>query len=224
MPRRLLAELIGTLLLATIVIGSGCAAQQISPHDLGVQLLENAAATAAGLYVVILVLAPVSGAHLNPMVSVAETVLGRLRAMEAIARVGTQVAGCCIGALLANIMFARPVLELSGHHRASGPHLVAETVASAGLLFVIFGLARTGRGSAAPGAVAAYIGAAYFFTSSTSFANPAMTVGRMLSDTFAGIAPASVPAFVVVQAIGATIGLALSVLVFREAVATSHPG
>ena len=200
--RRLLAELLGSALLAAVVVGSGIAAARLSPDDTGLQLLENAAATAAGLFAIILMLGPVSGAHLNPVVSLLDAALGGLSRRDALAYVPAQVAGCVAGAVLANAMFAESAVSLATTHRASGAHLLAEVVATVGLSLVIFSLARTGRGASAPAAVGAYIGAAYWFTSSTSFANPAITVGRMFSDSFAGIAPASAPAYVVAQLVG----------------------
>jgi arsenate reductase len=189
------------------VIGSGIAAAQLSPGDVGLQLLENAAATAAGLFTFILMFGPVSGAHFNPVVSLVDACFGGLRWRHALAYVPAQVAGCVSGAIAANAMFALSAVSISTHHRASPSHLLAEVIATLGLLLVIFSLARSRRGSLAPAAVGAYIGAAYFFTSSTSFANPAIDVGRMFSNTFAGIAPASVPAFVVVQLIGAAVAI-----------------
>ncbi|HEX3435061.1 MAG TPA: aquaporin, partial [Solirubrobacteraceae bacterium] len=203
LARRLLAELLGSAFLAAIVIGSGIAAQTLSPADSGLQLLENALATAAGLATVILMFGPVSGAHFNPVVSLVDSAFGGLRACDAIAYVPMQIAGCLLGAVAANGMFARAAISISTKHRASGAHLLAEAIATAGLLLVIFSLARSRRASAAPAAVGAYIGAAYFFTSSASFANPAITVGRMFSNTFAGIAPASVPGYVIAQLVGA---------------------
>lgn len=211
------AELLGSALLAAVVIGSGIAAQRLSPGDVGVQLLEDAAATAAGLYALILTLRPVSGAHLNPVVTVVDAALGGLPWRRAAAYLPAQVAGCCGGAVLADLMFARPAVALSTHHRASAAHLLAEVVATAGLLLVIFSLARSGDGGRVAGAVGAYIGAAYFFTSSTSFANPAITVGRALSDTFAGIAPSSVPTFIAAQAAGGALGYALLRLLVPDA-------
>jgi arsenate reductase len=207
LARRLLAELLGSMLLAALVIGSGIAAQQLSPHDVGLELFENAAATAAGLYTIILMFGPVSGGHFNPAVSLADAALGGLRWRDALAYIPAQIAGCAIGAILANGMFAKGALTISTHHRATPAHLLAESVATLGLLMVIFSLARTKRAGSAPAAVGAYIGAAYFFTSSASFANPAITIGRTLSNTFAGIAPASTPGFIVAQLIGAAIAL-----------------
>lgn len=213
LARRLLAELLGSAFLAALVIGSGIAAQTLSPGDVGLELLENAAATAAGLYAIILMFGPISGGHFNPVVSLVDAALGGIRPRDALAYLPAQVAGCVLGAVVANGMFALSAISVSTHHRASIAHLFAETIATAGLVLVIFSLARTRRMSAAPAAVGAYIGAAYFFTSSASFANPAITVGRMFSNTFAGIAPASVPGFVVAQLIGGAAALlALAIL------------
>jgi glycerol uptake facilitator-like aquaporin len=185
--RRLTAEFLGSALLAAVVIGAGIAAQRLSPGQTGMQLLEDAAATAAGLFAIILMFGPVSGGHFNPMVSFADAAFGGLSWREAIAYLPAQVAGCTAGAVLANLMFALPAVTISARHRASGAHFLSEVIATAGLLLVIFALARSGRARSAPAAVGAYIGAAYWFTSSTSFANPAITIGRMFSDTFAGI-------------------------------------
>ena len=216
--RRLVAEFLGTGLLVTVVVGSGIAAQQRSPHDVGIQLLENSTATALGLAVLILVLGPVSGAHLNPVVSLADWFLGRrtdggLVLPELGAYTIAQFAGAIFGSLLANAMFGVG-LHLSTKDRVTGGHLLGEVVATAGLLLLIFALARTGRTALAAPAVGAYIGAAYWFTSSTSFANPAATVGRMLSDTFAGIAPTSVPAFIGMQLIGLAVGILIVVIIY----------
>jgi arsenate reductase len=207
--RRLLAELLGSALLAAIVIGSGIAAARLSPDDTGLQLLENAAATATGLFAIILMFGPISGAHFNPVVSLVDAAFGGISRRDALAYIPAQVAGCIAGAVLANAMFAKAAMSIATTHRATGAHLLAEAVATVGLLLVIFSLARTGRGASAPAAVGAYIGAAYWFTSSTSFANPAITVGRMFSDSFAGIAPASAPAYVVAQLVGGALALAL---------------
>jgi arsenate reductase len=207
LPRRLLAEFLGSAFLAAVVVGSGIAAEQLSPGDTGLQLLQNAAATAAGLFTIILMFGPISGGHFNPVVSLVDASFGGLPRREALAYIPAQVLGCIAGAIVANGMFALAAISISDKHRASEAHLLAEVVATLGLLLVIFSLARTRRGSLAPAAVGAYIGAAYFFTSSTSFANPAITAGRMFSDTFAGIAPASVPAFVVAQLIGGVVAI-----------------
>ncbi len=209
LPRRLVAEFLGSALLAALVIGSGIAAAQLSPGDTGLQLLENAAATAAGLFAIILMFGPVSGGHFNPVVSLVDAAFGGLSRRDTLAYIPVQIAGCVSGAVLANGMFELAAVSISDNHRASGGHLLAEVVATAGLLLVIFSLVRSGRGATAPAAVGAYIGAAYFFTSSTSFANPAITVGRMFSDTFAGIAPASVPSFVVAQLVGGALAFGL---------------
>jgi arsenate reductase len=207
LPRRLLAELLGSAFLAALVIGSGIAAQTLSPNDVGLQLLENAAATAAGLFTIILMFGPVSGGHFNPVVSLADASFGGLRRRDALAYIPVQVAGCVLGAVVANGMFALSTVSISTHHRASSAHLLSEAIATGGLLLVIFSLARSRRAATAPAAVGAYIGAAYFFTSSSSFANPAITVGRIFSNTFAGIAPASVPGFVVAQLVGGACAL-----------------
>ncbi|WP_062293200.1 aquaporin [Demequina phytophila] len=211
--RALAAELLGTALLVTVVVGSGIAAAALSPEDVGLQLLENAIATALGLTVLILMFGPVSGAHFNPVVSLADWFLGRrsghgLSLGEVGAYSAAQVVGGIAGAILANLMFDVPT-TLSTTARATGPHLLAELVATSGLVLVIFALARSGRGALAAPAVGAYIGAAYWFTSSTSFANPAVTVGRVFSDTFAGIAPASVAPFVGAQLVGLVVGVSL---------------
>jgi glycerol uptake facilitator-like aquaporin len=211
--RRLVAEGLGCVFLAAIVVGSGIAAQQLSPHQVGLELLENALATAAGLYAIILMFGGVSGAHFNPVVSFVDAYFGGLKWRDAAAYLPVQVAGCIGGAILANVMFALPAVSISTKHRASGPHFLSEIVATLGLLLVIFALARTRRSHITPAAVGAYIGAAYFFTSSTSFANPAIAVGRMFSNTFAGIAPSSVPTFVVAEVIGGVVAvLAIMVL------------
>ena len=208
LSRRLLAEFLGSAFLAALVIGSGIAAAELS-DDVGLQLLENAAATAAGLFAIILMFGPISGGHFNPVVSLVDAAFGGLARRDAIAYIPAQLAGCITGAVVANAMFALSAISISTHHRASPAHLFSEVIATLGLLLVIFALVRSGRAATAPAAVGAYIGAAYWFTSSTSFANPAISVGRMFSDTFAGIAPASVPGFVVAQLVGgaAAIGL-----------------
>lgn len=211
LARRLLAESLGSALLAALVIGSGIAAQTLSPDDVGLQLFENATATAAGLFAIILMFGPVSGGHFNPAVSLVDASFGGLRWRDALAYIPAQIAGCVLGAIAANSMFSVAALSVSAHHRASPAHLLSETIATAGLLLLIFSLARTRRSNIAPAAVGAYIGAAYFFTSSTSFANPAISIGRMFSNTFAGIAPASVPSFIAAQLTGCL----LAVLVVR---------
>jgi glycerol uptake facilitator-like aquaporin len=220
--RSLLSEFVGTALLVTVVVGSGIAAAQLSPADAGMQLLENSMATALGLGVLILLFGPVSGAHLNPVVSAADWLLGRrsrtgIDGRRVLAYAAAQTTGGISGAILANVMFEHAAVEISTKARSSLGHFVGEVVATAGLIALVFALARTGRAGLSAAAVGAYIGAAYWFTSSTSFANPAVTVGRVFSDTFAGIAPTSVPAFVAAQFVGALIGLALVVVLYPEA-------
>lgn len=212
LARRALAEFLGTGLLVAVVVGSGIAASRLST-DSGVQLFENAIVTALGLPVLILIFGPVSGAHLNPVVSVVDWWLGRrsgdgLSSQDLPAYVVAQAAGAIGGALLANAMFDQAA-GMATHHRSGGHMWLGEVVATAGLLLVIFTLARNGGSAQTPWAVGAYIGAAYWFTSSTSFANPAVTVGRMFSDSFAGIAPASAPGFIGAQVVGAAVGLAV---------------
>jgi arsenate reductase len=207
--RRLLAEFLGSTLLAAVVVGSGIAAQTLSPGSVGLELFENAAATAAGLFAIILMFGPLSGGHFNPVVSFVDAAFGGLSWRDAALYLPAQVSGCIGGAVLANLMFAHAAVSISTKHRASGAHWLAEVVATLGLLLVIFSLARTGRGRTAPAAVGAYIGAAYFFTSSTSFANPAITVGRMFSNTFAGIAPSSAPSFILAQIGGGLVAFVL---------------
>jgi arsenate reductase len=211
LPRKALAEFIGTALLLIAVIGSGIAAQRLSPGDTGLELFENAAATAAALVAIILAVGPVSGAHLNPAVTLADRFFGGVTTTEAVTYVVAQVSGAVSGAVIANLMFSLPAVELSTRHRSAGGLWLAEVVATFGLLLVVFGVARSGRIGAAPFAVGAYIGGAYFFTSSTSFANPAVTAARTLSNTFAGIDWRSAPAFVLAQVGGA----ALAVVVVR---------
>jgi glycerol uptake facilitator-like aquaporin len=205
--RRLAAEFLGSAFLAVVVIGSGIAAQRLSPGQTGLQLLENAAATAAGLFAIILMFGPVSGGHFNPVVSFVDAFFGGLSWRDAAAYLPAQVAGCIAGAVTANLMFALPAVSISAKHRASPAHFLSEIIATLGLLLVIFALVRSGRARAAPAAVGAYIGAAYWFTSSTSFANPAITVGRMFSNTFAGIAPSSVPSFIGAQIVGGIVAV-----------------
>lgn len=234
LARRLFAEFLGTGLLVAVVVGSGVAAQRLSPGDVGLQLLENSTATVFGLAALILMLGPVSGAHFNPAVSVADWFLGRragagLTPGELAGYVIAQVGGAIGGALLADAMFDVPP-GLGTTHRASGGHLIGEVVATAGLLVLVFALARTHRGTLSAPAVGAYIGAAYWFTSSTSFANPAVTIGRVFTDTFAGIAPASVGPFVGMQLVGAVVGIGCVLALYPDAgssaddVVVPHPG
>ncbi len=223
--RRISAEFVGTGLLVAIVVGSGIAAQRLSSDDTGLQLLESSLTTALGLTVLILMLGPVSGAHFNPVVSMADWLLGRRAGTGLPLRdlgpyVLAQILGGIAGTLLAGVMFdAAPAF--STNDRATGGHLIGEVVATAGLVLLIFALARTGKGSATAAAVGAYIGAAYWFTSSTSFANPAVTVARMFTDTFAGIAPSSVAPFVLAQLVGAVLGIALVLVFYPTAARTA---
>ena len=208
LPRRLFSEFLGSAFLAAIVVGSGWAAQSLSPSDVGLELLENAGATALGLYVLILLFGPVSGAHFNPVVTLVDIATGQRTWRDLGGYAAAQTLGCSVGAVVANVMFGHGAVQFSTHHRVSTGHLVGEVVATAGLVLVIFSLTRSGRASLCAPAVASYIGAAYFFTSSTSFANPAITVGRMFTPSFAGIAPSSVPAFIAAQLVGGALGLA----------------
>jgi arsenate reductase len=201
LPRRATAEALGTGLLVAIVVGSGIAAQRLSPGDTGLQLLENTLATGAGLVALILAFAPVSGAHLNPVVTLAL----RTRPRDAAVYIGAQIAGACAGCVVANLMFDLHAVTLSTKTRSSSGIWLGEIVATFGLVLLIAGLVRARQLNVVPFAVAGWITAAYWFTSSTSFANPAVTIGRTLSNTFAGIRPSSAPAFVVAQLIGAAL-------------------
>jgi glycerol uptake facilitator-like aquaporin len=206
--RRVTAEAVGTAFLVMAVVGSGIAAERLSPSDRGLQLLENSLVTGAALVALILALQPVS-ASFNPVVTLVERLLGVITSREAAFSVLAQVAGGAVGCVLANLMFDLDAVSLSTHHRVSSGTLLAEVVATAGLVVVIFGSVRAGRIETVAYAVGGYITAAYWFTSSTSFANPAVTVARTLSDTFAGIAPASAPAFLAMQVVGGLVGLGL---------------
>ena len=231
LARKLTAELVGTMLLVAIVVGSGIMASRLSPADTGVQLLQNSIATALGLAVLIAVLGPASGAHFNPVVSLVDAALGRrdharasrahptgagapprtgLSSAELGGYIAAQLAGGIAGAVLANLMFQVPT-SMAATYRVDGGRLLAEVVATAGLVLVIVALSRSGKAAAIAPAVGAYIGAAYWFTSSTSFANPAVTVGRVFSDTFAGIASSSVLPFIAAQLVGGALGAALAV-------------
>ncbi len=212
--RRLLAEFTGTGLLVAVVVGSGIAATRLST-DGALRLLVNSVVTSLGLAVLILVFIQAGGAHFNPVVTAADWILGRRYGLgQAAAVIACQITGAIAGAALADAMFAEPVLSPSRHHRGGPPILLSEVVATAGLLFVIVSLSRTGRLQHVAWAVAAWIGAAYWFTASTSFANPAVTIARSLTSTYAGIAPASVPAFIAAQLAGGAIGTILAVTIY----------
>ena len=214
--RKVAAELIGSALLAATVVGSGIAAQTLSPDDVGLQLLENALITGAVLVALILALGPVSAAF-NPVVTLAERALGAVTTAQAALFIAAQVVGCCLGVIVANLMFDLSAVDVSDKERATGALWLGEVVATFGLLVVIFGVVRSGRSAHVAYAVGGYITAAYWFTSSTSFANPAITIGRTLSDTFAGIAPASAPIFVLMQLLGGALGLAAVLLLYPQA-------
>ena len=215
--RRLAAEGIGTGMLVAAVIGSGIMAQRLSPDDVGLQLLENTIATAGALVAIILAFGHVSGAHLNPVVTIVDRIFGGLKSTkEAVGYVIAQIVGCVIGAIIANLMFGLDAVNLSTHVRSGGGIWLGEIVATFGLLMIVFGVATSGRHVMAPFAVAGYITAAYFATSSTSFANPAVTIARTLSDSFAGIAPESAPGFVIAQIVGGAVGALAVFLVFMD--------
>ncbi len=214
--RKAFAEFLGSLLLAAIVIGSGIAAQTYSPHAIGLELLENAAATGLGLFVIIATFGPISGAHFNPVISFIDAAFGGITWRTAWTYLVAQVSGCTCGAILANLMYSRSAISLSSDHRATMAHGISEVLATAGLVLVIFALAKARRSSLAPAAVGAYIASAYFFTSSTSFANPAIVVGRMFSNSFAGIAPVSAPLFIVAEIVGGAVGFGLVKALFSN--------
>ena len=209
LARRLVAEALGTGLLVVAVVGSGIMAGRLSPDDVGLQLLENAAATAGALVALIWMLGAVSGAHFNPVVTVVDRGFGAISTRDTGLYVVAQVAGGCLGAIVANLMFDLPAIDWSTKDRSSGALWLSEVVATAGLLLVIHGCVRGGRANVVAVAVGLWIGGAYFFTSSTSFANPAVTIARTLSDSFAGSAPSSAPMFIVMQVGGAAIAYAL---------------
>ncbi|MBX7070124.1 MAG: aquaporin family protein [Microthrixaceae bacterium] len=209
LTRRLAAEALGTAFLIIAVVGSGIMASRLSPSDVGIQLLENAAATAGALVGLILMFGAVSGAHFNPIVTLTDRLLGTITNRDTALYVAAQVVGGCAGTVVANLMFELPAVEWSTKDRSSAALWLSEVVATVGLLLVIQGCVRTGRSAAVPFAVGAWIGGAYWFTSSTSFANPAVTIARTLSDTFAGIAPSSAPMYIVMQLIGAGIAFGL---------------
>jgi glycerol uptake facilitator-like aquaporin len=213
LKRRALAELVGTAFLVTAVIGSGIAAVRLSPSDVGLQLLENSLVTGAALVALILALQPVSAAF-NPIVTLVERAFGAIGSRTAVVLILAQVVGGVVGAVLANLMFGLSAVSISTQVRSSGGLWLGEVVATLGLVLVIFGTIRSGRSASVAFAVGAYITAAYWFTSSTSFANPAVTIARMFSDTFAGIAPASAPLFVVMQLVGGVAAFGLIELLY----------
>ena len=209
LARRLVAELTGTAFLIVAVIGSGIMASRLSPTDVGLQLLENAAATAGALIALILMFGAVSGAHFNPIVTIMDCLFGTIDRRAAAFYVVAQTIGACIGAVVSNLMFELPAINVSTKVRSSGALWLSEVVATMGLLLVIHGCVRSGRASAVPFAVGLWIGGAYWFTSSTSFANPAVTIARTLSDSFAGIKPSSAPMFIVMQLVGGALAYGL---------------
>jgi arsenate reductase len=209
LDRRLVAEALGTGLLIVAVIGSGIMASRLSPNDIGLELLENAAATAAALIGLILIFGAVSGAHFNPVVTLIDRAFGAISNRDTACYIGAQILGGCLGAIVANLMFDLPAVDWSTTTRSSGALWLSEVVATVGLLLIIHGCVRGGRASVVAFAVGLWIGGAYWFTASTSFANPAVTIARTLSDTFAGINPSSAPMFIVMQLVGAVIAYGL---------------
>ena len=223
LARRLVAEALGTGLLVVAVVGSGTTASRLSPDDVGLQLFENAAATAAALIALIWMLGAVSGAHFNPVVTLVDRSFGAISTRDAGLYLVVQVVGGCLGAIVANLMFDLPAVDWSTKDRSSGALWLSEVVATAGLLLVIHGCVRGGRANVVAVAVGVWIGGAYFFTSSTSFANPAVTIARTLTDSFAGIAPSSAPMFILMQLAGAAVAYALIRFLFAPDLAPEHP-
>jgi arsenate reductase len=216
--RRLVAEALGTGLLIVAVIGSGIMASRLSPNDVGLELFENAFATVGALAGLILMFGPVSGAHFNPVVTLVDRAFGSITSRDASLYIGAQIIGGCLGTMIANLMFELPVVELSTKVRSSPGLWLSEVVATVGLLLLIHGCVRTGRANVVAFAVGIWIGGAYWFTSSTSFANPAVTIARTLSDTFAGIQPSSAPMFILMQIVGAVIAFGLIRLLYPRTV------
>jgi glycerol uptake facilitator-like aquaporin len=219
--RQALAEFLGSAGLVTVVIGSGIAAQRLSPDDVGLQLLENALVTGAGLVALILAFGPVSGGHFNPVVTLADRFLGGVSNRQVAVYLPAQLLGGVVGAVVANLMFDLSAVSISTKVRSSGGLRLSEALATFGLVVLVFALARAGRGGLAPFAVGAYIAAAYWWSSSTSFANPMIDVARMLSDTFAGIAPSSVPMFVLMQLVGGAAGVAAVAVLYPSVAAVA---
>lgn len=209
LARKLTAEALGTAFLIIAVVGSGIMAQRLSPNDVGLQLLENAAATAGALIGLILMLGSVSGAHFNPVVTLSFRYFKQITNRETVGFICAQIVGGCIGSVLTNLMFELDAINLSTKVRSSGSLWLSEAIATVGLLLLIHGVVRSGRGASVPFAVGAWIGGAYWFTSSTSFANPAVTIARTLSDSFAGIKPSSAPMFIVMQLVGLVVAIGL---------------
>jgi arsenate reductase len=230
LARQMLAEFLGSAGLVAVVIGSGIAAQRLSPDDIGLQLLENALVTGAGLVALILAFGPVSGGHFNPVVTLADRFFGGVSTRQVAAYLPAQLLGGAAGAITANLMFDLPAVSVSTTDRSGGNLWLSEALATFGLVVLIFALVRAGRAALAPFAVGAYITAAYWWSSSTSFANPMIDLARTLSDTFAGIAPASVPMFLVAQLAGAAAGVAAVALLYptvaavADAVVVPHVG
>jgi glycerol uptake facilitator-like aquaporin len=218
LARRLVAEGLGTAFLLIAVIGSGIMASRSSLSDVGLQLFENAVATGGALVALILMFGAVSGAHFNPLVTLVDRAFGSISSRDTACYIAAQVVGACVGAVIANLMFSLSAVDWSTKTRSSGALWLSEVVASLGLLLVIHGCVRTGRAAAVPFAVGAWITGAYWFTSSTSFANPAVTIARTLSDSFAGIKPSSAPMFIVMQLVGAALAIGLIRFLFPREV------
>lgn len=214
--RAFMGEFVGCVFLMVVVVGSGIAAQSLSPGNVGLELLENALAIGAGLYVVINIVSPVSGAHLNPVVSLVDAWFGSCSWFRALLYLPFQFTGCVAGAIIANLMFGASAISWSTHHRASAPHFLSEIVATTGLILLIFALQRNGRRHLGAASVGIYIFAACFATSSATFANPAVTVARSFTNSFTGIAPSSIPVYVAGQLIGAVCGAGLAILLYPE--------
>jgi arsenate reductase len=220
--RQALAEFLGSAGLVTVVVGSGIAAQRLSPDDVGLQLLENALATGAGLVALILAFGPVSGGHFNPVVTLADRYFGGVTDRQVAAYLPAQLLGGAVGAIAANLMFDLPAVTVSGKDRSGGGLWLSEVLATFGLILLIFALVRADRSALAPFAVGAYITAAYWWSSSTSFANPMIDLARTLSDTFAGIAPASVPMFLVAQLVGGALAVAVVAVLYPTVAAVAE--
>ena len=219
--RQALAEFLGSAGLVTVVVGSGIAAQRLSPDDVGLQLLENALVTGAGLVALILAFGPVSGGHFNPVVTLADRFFGGVSNRQVTAYLPAQLAGGALGAVLANLMFDLPAVSISTTERSAGGLWLSEVLATAGLVVLVFALVRSGRAAMAPAAVGAYITAAYWWSSSTSFANPMVDLARTLSDTFAGIAPSSVPMFLLAQLVGGAVGIVVVKALYPDVAAVA---